>query len=182
MALPFRKPYVPQKKKAEHLLNSEIRHPEVRITGDDIESRIVTNSEARRLAREMEMDLVEISSTATPPVCRICDYNKFLYDLKKKKKEQERKQVKVETKEMRLTYTTDDHDVDFKVRHATEWLKNGDKVKCVIRFHGRTIMFREKGEMLLLKISQMLQEVGRVEALPKLDGKLMIMIIAPKKK
>lgn len=182
MALPIRRPYVPQKKKAEHLLNGEIKHPQVRITGEEIESRVVSNFEAKQLAREMGMDLVEISSVANPPVCRICDYNKFIYDLKKKKKDQEKKQAKTETKEMRLTYTTDDHDVEFKVRHAIEWLKNGDKVKCVIRFHGRTIMFREKGEMLLLKISQMLDEYGRVETLPKLDGKLMIMIIAPRKK
>jgi len=182
----IRKPYVPQKKQNEHLLNREIKHPQVRITGEDIESVVVSNEEAQRMAKEAGMDLVEISAIATPPVCRICDYNKFVYDLKKKKRELEKKQVKFETKEMRLTYVTDDNDVAFKVRHATEWLKQGDKVKCVIRFHGRTIMFKDKGELLLLKIATMLEDVGKVESLPKMDAagkqKLMIMIVAPKKK
>lgn len=173
-----RRPYQPKKRKAEHLLNREIRHPEVRITGDAIgESRVVSIQEAQLLADENGLDLVEVTSTATPPVCRICDYSKFMYDLRKRRKNN----AKNEVKELRFSYTTDEHDIDFKVRHAINWLKNGDKVRCVIRFKGRAIVFRDQGEILLLKISQMLEEVGKVETFPKLEGKVMNMIIAPKK-
>lgn len=180
--LPVRRPYQPRKKQAEHLLNGEIRHPQVRITGEAIgESRVVPIQEAQRLANEQGLDLVEISATAQPPVCRVCDYSKFMYDLNKKRKEQAKSQAKSEVKEMRLTYTTDEHDVAFKVRHATNWLQDGDKVRCVIRFHGRTVQFKDQGEILLLKISQMLEQFGKIETFPKLEGKFMSMTIVPKK-
>lgn len=177
----IRRPYQPKKKQAEHLLNGEIRHPQVRITGDDIgETRVVAIQEAQRLANDLGLDLVEISATAKPPVCRICDYSKFMYDLNKRRKASKH-QAKSDTKEMRLTYTTDEHDVAFKVRHATNWLQNGDKVRCVIRFHGRTIQFKDQGEILLLRVSQMLEEFGKIESFPKLEGKFMSMTIVPKK-
>ena len=172
MAKPFfRKPYIPQKKKAEHPLN-----------GDGIESRVVSSREAQSIADEMGLDLVEIASNVIPPVCKICDYSKFLYALKKKKKDQEKNQSKSETKELRFTPTTDDHDISFKVKNAIGWLEEGDRVKCVVTFHGRSIQFKEKGEMLLLKVSQLLTEHGRVENLPTLEGKKMMMMVVPKKK
>lgn len=177
----IKRPYQPKKKQVEHLLNGEIRHPQVRITGEGIgESRVASIQEAQRLANELGLDLVEISATAQPPVCRICDYSKFMYDLKKKRKES-KVNARSDVKEMRLTYTTDEHDVSFKVRHAINWLQKGDKVRCVIRFHGRTVQFKDQGEILLLKISQMLEEFGKIESFPKLEGKLMSMTIAPKK-
>jgi len=177
---PTRKPYQPRKKQAEHLLNGAIRHPQVRITGDDIESKVVSIQEAQRIANDAGVDLIEISATANPPVCRIGDYGKFMYELNKRRKAN-KSQAKTDTKEMRLTYTTDDHDVEFKVRHAINWLKNGDKVRCVIRFHGRTIVYRDQGEVLLLRVSQMLEDYGKIEAFPKLEGKFMSMTIVPKK-
>lgn len=177
-----RRPYQPRKKQAEHAINGFIRHAEVRITGDVVgESRVVSLQEAQRLADEQGLDLVETSSTAAPPVCRICDYSKFMYDLRKRRREQEKNNAKNEVKEMRLTYVTDEHDVAFKIRHAISWLQGGDKVRCVIRFRGRTIQFRDQGEVLLLRVSQMLEQFGKVEAFPKLEGKVMTMIVAPKK-
>ncbi len=182
MKTPIRRPYQPKKKQAEHAINGFIRHAEVRITGDVVgESRVVSIGEAQRIADEHQLDLVEVSPNATPPVCRICDYSKFLYDLKQKRREQKKNAIKSEVKEMRLTYVTDEHDIDFKVRHAINWLKNGDKVRCVIRFKGRTIVYRDQGEVLLLRVSQMLEDFGKIEAFPKLDGKVMSMTIAPKK-
>lgn len=179
---PIRRPYQPRKKQAEHAINGFIRHAEVRITGDVVgESRVVSIGEAQRIADEHQLDLVEVSPNATPPVCRVCNYSKFLYDLKQKRREQKKNTVKSETKEMRLTYVTDEHDIDFKVRNAIGWLKGGDKVRCVIRFKGRTIVYKDQGEILLLRVSQMLEEFGKIEAFPKLDGKNMTMTIAPKK-
>ncbi len=180
--LPIRRPYQPKRKQAEHRLNGEIRYPRVRITGEVVgEARVVSIQEAQQLADDNEMDLVEVSSTADPPVCRICDYSKFMYELRKRRKEQNKSNTKTETKEMKLTYVTDQHDIEFKVRHATNWLKNGNKVRCFIRFHGRSIQYRDQGEILLLKVSQMLEDFGKVEFFPKLEGKIMSMIIAPKK-
>lgn len=175
-----RKPYQPSKKQIEHLLNGAIRHPHVRITGDGIESRVVPIQEAQRMASDAGVDLIEITATANPPVCRIGDYGKFMYELNKRRKAN-KSQARSEVKEMRLTYTTDDHDVAFKVRHAINWLKNGDKVRCVMRFQGRTIMYRDQGEVLLLRVSQMLEDFGKIETFPKLEGKLMSMTIVPKK-
>jgi len=130
----------------------------------------------------MDLDLVEISPNADPPVCRIIDYQKFLYQQKKKQKELNAKQIQVVVKEIRFGPNTDDHDFDFKLKHAEKFLNEGSKVKAYVFFKGRSILFKEKGEILLLKFAQELEEVGKVEQLPKLEGKRMTMFISPKKK
>ena len=130
----------------------------------------------------MELDLVEISPTANPPVCRIIDYKKFLYEQKKKQKEIKAKTAKVVVKEIRLGPNTDDHDFNFKLKHAIKFLEDGAKVKVDVFFRGRSIIYKDKGEIILLKFAQALEEIGKVERLPKLEGKRMIMIITPKKK
>jgi translation initiation factor IF-3 len=132
------------------------------------------------MAQQLELDLVEISPQADPPVCKIIDYNKFLYDKKRKEKEMKAKSKSAELKEIRFTPGTDDHDFDFKARHAESFLKEGNKVKAYVQFKGRAIMFKERGELVLLKFAERLAEVGQVEGLPKLEGKRMLMVIAPK--
>lgn len=128
----------------------------------------------------MDLDLVEISPKADPPVCKVTDYQKFLYQQKKKQKEMKAKAVKVVVKEIRFGPNTDDHDYQFKLRHAEKFLNEGAKVKAFVFFKGRSILFKEKGEILLLRFAQDLEEIGKVEQLPKLEGKRMIMFIAPK--
>jgi translation initiation factor IF-3 len=142
----------------------------------------MTIGAALRLAEERELDLVEIAATAVPPVCKITDYQKFLYNQKKKQKEIKSKQAKVVLKEIRFGPNTDEHDFQFKLKHAISFLKEGSKIKAFVFFKGRTIVFKERGEILLLKFAQELEEIGIVEQLPKLEGKRMIMMIAPKKK
>jgi translation initiation factor IF-3 len=132
------------------------------------------------MAQQLELDLVEISPQADPPVCKIIDYNKFLYDKKRKEKEMKAKSKSAELKEIRFTPGTDDHDFDFKARHAENFLKEGNKVKAYVQFKGRAIMFKERGELVLLKFAERLAEFGQVEGLPKLEGKRMLMVIAPK--
>ncbi len=139
-------------------------------------------SQALALAREMELDLVEISPKADPPVCRITEYKKFLYDQKKKQKEIKAKQTKVTVKEIRFGPNTDDHDFQFKLKHARKFLEEGSKLKAYVFFRGRTIVFKERGEILLLKFAQELEDVGVVEQLPKLEGKRMTIMFNPKKK
>ncbi len=134
------------------------------------------------MAEEQELDLVEISPKADPPVCRIIDYRKFLYDQKKRQKELKANQSKVTIKEIRFGPNTDDHDFEFKLKHARKFLEEGSKVKAYVFFRGRTIVFKERGEILLLKFAQELEDVGLVEQLPKLEGKRMTMMINPKKK
>jgi translation initiation factor IF-3 len=134
------------------------------------------------MADELEMDLVEISPKADPPVCRIIDYQKFLYQQKKKQKEQKQKSVQVSVKEVRFGPNTDEHDYNFKLKHAEKFLQDGDKVKAFVFFKGRSILFKEKGEILLLRLAQDLEEVGKVEQLPRLEGKRMTMFLSPKKK
>ena len=155
--------------------------PVVRVVGENVEQDIYNIKDALELAEKQELDLVEISPTATPPVCRIIDYKKFLYDQKKKQKEIKAKTSKVVVKEIRLGPNTDDHDFDFKLNHAKRFLEDGAKVKVDVFFKGRTIVYKDKGEIILLKFAQELEEVGKVERMPKLEGKRMIMIIAPKK-
>lgn len=138
--------------------------------------------QAQRMAEEQELDLVEISPKADPPVCRIIDYRKFLYDQKKRQKELKANQSKVTIKEIRFGPNTDDHDFEFKLKHARKFLEEGSKVKAYVFFRGRTIVFKERGEILLLKFAQELEDVGLVEQLPKLEGKRMTMMINPKKK
>lgn len=178
----FRRPYRPVQKVREHKINEEIRHPEVRITGDDIESQVVSISEALRLAKAAGVDLVEVSPNANPPVCKIIEYGKLLYEKKKKDKDNKKKQDQTEIKELRLTPTTDDHDLQFKMTNAIGWLEKGDKVKAVVVFKGRMIQYKDQGELLLLKLSQMLKDYGKVEQLPKLEGFKMMMMIVPLKK
>ncbi len=153
----------------------------VRLVGENIEEpRVVPISEAMKLADQMELDLVEISPNADPPVCKIIDYQKFLYQQKKKQKEIKAKTVKVIIKEIRFGPNTDEHDFNFKLNHAKKFLSEGSKIKAFVFFKGRTILFKEKGEILLLRFAQELEEYGRVEQLPRLEGKRMTMFIAPK--
>jgi translation initiation factor IF-3 len=153
----------------------------VRLVGENIEEpSVVPLSEAMKLADQMELDLVEISPNADPPVCKIIDYQKFLYQQKKKQKEIKAKTIKVIIKEIRFGPNTDEHDFNFKLNHAKKFLSEGAKIKAFVFFKGRTILFKEKGEILLLRFAQELEEYGRVEQLPRLEGKRMTMFIAPK--
>lgn len=154
----------------------------MRVVGDDVESDVYSIEDALKLAEERELDLVEISPKADPPVCKIVDYKKFLYMQKKKQKELKAKQSKVVIKEIRFGPNTDDHDFQFKLKHAQKFLEEGSKVKAYVFFKGRTIVFKERGEILLLKFATELEEVGIVEQMPKLEGKRMTMMINPKKK
>jgi translation initiation factor IF-3 len=166
----------------EHRINDKITAAEVRLVGDNIEAGVFTRAEALRIAQEQEVDLVEISSNAVPPVCRLIDYKKFLYDQKKKQKEMKAKQVNVTVKEIRFGPNTDEHDFEFKLKHAINFLKEGSKVRSYVFFKGRSIVFKERGEILLLKFIQELAEYGIPEQLPKLEGKKMFVVINPKKK
>lgn len=162
-------------------MNDAIRSPVVRVVGENIQVGIYNIKEALKLAEEQGLDLVEISPTANPPVCKVVDYKKFLYEKKKKQKEIKAKSAKVVVKEIRLGPNIDDHDFNFKLKHAIKFLQEGAKVKVDVFFKGRTIIYKEKGEYVLLKFAQELEEYGKVEQLPKLEGKRMIMVIAPKK-
>ena len=156
---------------------------QVRVVGDNIENPgIYPISEARRMAEKLELDLVEISPNADPPVCRIVDYQKYLYQQKKRQKEIKEKAAKTELKEIRFGPNTDEHDYQFKLKHARSFLENGDKVKAFVFFKGRSILFSQQGEILLLRLANDLEEVGKVEFMPKLEGKRMIIIIVPKPK
>ena len=164
-------------------INNEITAPMVRIVGDNVEPNLVVPiRQAIAMADEMELDLIEISPNPEPPVCRIADYQKFLYQQKRKAKEIKAKQVKIVVKEIRFGPQTDDHDYNFKLKHAENFIKEGAKVKASVFFRGRSIVFKEQGEILLLRFATDLEEIAKVEAMPKLDGKKMNMILAPKGK
>lgn len=167
--------------KQQYRVNEQIRVREVRIVGDDVESMVLPTNKALQMAEQKGVDLVEISPNAQPPVCRLIDYSKFLYQQKKKQKEIKAKQVKVEIKEIRFGPQTDDHDYNFKLKHAQGFLNDGDKVKAYVFFKGRSILFKEQGEVLLLRFAADLEEYGKVESMPVLEGKRMTMFIAPKK-
>ena len=167
--------------KNQYRVNEQIRVNEVRIVGDDIESMVLPTSKALRLAEERGVDLVEISPTAVPPVCRLIEYSKFLYQLKKRQKEQKAKQVKIDVKEIRFGPQTDDHDYNFKLKHAIGFLQDGDKVKAYVFFKGRSILFKEQGEILILRFAKDLEEYGKLEMMPLLEGKRMTIMVAPKK-
>jgi len=154
----------------------------VRVVGENIEVGIYPISEALSMANEQDLDLVEISPNAAPPVCKIIDYKKFLYEQKKKKKEIKAKSAKVVVKDIRLGPNIDDHDFNFKLKHAKKFLEDGAKVKVDVFFRGRSIIYKDKGEIVLLRFATELEEVGKVERMPKLEGKRMIMIITPKTK
>ncbi len=164
-----------------HKINKEIKAPVVRVVGENVEQGIYNIKEALDIAEGQGLDLVEISPTANPPVCKVIDYKKFLYEQKKKQKEIKAKTAKVVVKEIRLGPNTDDHDFNFKLNHAKKFLEEGAKVKVDVFFKGRSIIYKDKGEIILLKFAQELEEHGKVEQMPKLEGKRMIMIIAPKK-
>lgn len=165
-----------------HRINNRINARVVRVVGDDIETQVMSIQDALKLADKMELDLVEISPTAEPPVCKIIDYQKFLYQQKKKQKEQKAKAAKIVVKEIRFGPNTDDHDYNFKLKHAMKFLEEGAKVRAYVFFKGRSILFKEQGEVLLLRFANDLEEYGKVEQLPKLEGKRMIVSFAPKKK
>ena len=169
------------KVKNQYRVNDQIRSKEVRIVGDEIESAVVPIQKALQMAEKEGLDLVEISPNAVPPVCRLIDYSKFLYQQKKRQKELKAKQVKIEVKEIRFGPQTDEHDYNFKLKHAKEFLSEGDKVNAYVFFRGRSILFKEQGEVLLLRFANDLEEYGKVEQMPVLEGKRMILFIAPKK-
>lgn len=168
------------KMKNQYRVNEQIRVREVRIAGEG-GSTVMPTRQALDMAREQGVDLVEISPNAQPPVCRIIDYSKFLYQQKKRAKEMKQKQVKVDIKEIRFGPQTDEHDYQFKLKHAQEFLNEGNKVRAYVFFRGRSILFKEQGEVLLLRFANDLEEYAKVEQLPKLDGKKMFLYLAPKK-
>lgn len=171
-----------QEPRNPHRINQEIRASHVRLVGDNVEQAIVTIDEALRMAREQELDLVEIADKVDPPVCRVMDYSKFLYEQKKKQKELKAKSSKTVLKEIRFGPNTDEHDFEFKLKHAKKFLEDGAKVKAYVHFKGRTIIHKERGELLLLKFAQELEEHGKLEAMPQLEGKRMNIFINPKGK
>ncbi|MCH2196152.1 MAG: translation initiation factor IF-3 [Kordia sp.] len=163
-------------------MNRKINAPEVRLVGDNVEVGVYPTRKALAIAAEQELDLVEISPKANPPVCKIMDYKKFLYEQKKREKSLKAKASKVTVKEIRFGPQTDEHDYEFKKKHAVKFLKDGAKLKAYVFFKGRSIIYKDQGQILLLKLAQELEEYGKVEQMPKLEGKRMIMFIAPKKK
>ena len=169
------------KKQQQYRVNEQIRVREVRIVGEGIEPRVVPTREALKMAEQMEVDLVEISPTAQPPVCRLIDYSKFLYQIKKKAKEMKAKQVKIEIKEIRFGPQTAEADYAFKLKHAREFIGQGNKVKAYVFFKGRSIVFKEQGEVLLLRLANDLEDIAKVESMPALEGKKMNIMLAPKK-
>jgi translation initiation factor IF-3 len=171
-----------KKKELENRINELIRVPEVRLVGENITPGVYSTREALSIANNLELDLVEISPNAVPPVCKIVDYNKFLYEKKKRDKEVKSNAKKVEVKELRFTANTDEHDIEFKAKHAEKFLEEGNKIKTVLMFRGRNIIFKERGELLLLQFAKRLEEFGVVEQLPLLEGKRMMMTMGPKKK
>lgn len=181
-----KKPYIPRpkfvKKENEHRINRYITDPKVRLVGENIEPGIYEFEKALAIAEELEVDLVEITPNSDPPVCKILDYKKFLYDRKKKEKEIKANTVKVQIKEIRFTSNTDDHDVEFKSKHAEKFLQEGNKVKCFVMFRGRDIVFQDRGKTLLLKFADMLDHVSTIESEPKTEGRRMFMTLTPKAK
>src|SRR5258705_3284774 len=170
------------RKEAEHRINHFIRVPQIRLVGDNVEPGIYSTSDALKMAQEQGLDLVEISPTVDPPVCKIIDYNKFLYDKKKKEKEMKAKSKVSEVKEIRFTPNTDEHDLNFKAKHAENFLKDGNKVKAYVQFKGRAIQFKDRGELLLLKFAERLAEFGSLENMPKMEGRRMFAFFTPKGK
>lgn len=167
--------------KEQHRINDRIKVPEVRLVGENITEGIYPIREALRIADEQELDLVEIAPMAKPPVCKIIDYQKFVYQQKKKLKEQKAKTVKVTVKEIRFGPQTDDHDYNFKLKHAKNFLSEGSKVKAFVFFRGRSILFKEQGEVLLLRFANELEDYAKVEHMPLMEGKRMSIMLTPKK-
>lgn len=170
------------KLKDQYRINDRIRVPEVRLVGENVTNGVYPIEKALQIAESHEMDLVEISPNADPPVCRITDYQKFLYQQKKRQKEQKAKSVRVVVKEIRFGPQTDDHDYNFKLRHAKEFLDEGAKVKAYVFFKGRSILFKEQGEVLLLRFANDLEEYAKLDQMPVLEGKRMTIMLSPKKR
>lgn len=170
-----------KKDKDSRAINEEIRAPQVRLVGDNVTEGIYPVRQAQRIADEQGLDLIEIAPQAQPPVCRIMDYQKFLFQQRKRAKEQKAKSTKVVVKEIRFGPQTDDHDYDFKLKHAIEFLKEGCKVKSYVFFKGRSILFKDQGEVLLLRFARDLEEYGKLEQMPVLEGKRMTVMFSPKK-
>lgn len=177
-----RRKFESRKSEPEHKINEKIRAREVRLVGDNVEMGVFPLQKALRIAEDQGLDLVEISAKAEPPVCKVIDYKKFLYEKKKKQKEIKQNTHKTVIKEVRFTPNTDDHDFNFKLNHAEKFLKDGAKVKAYVQFKGRGILFKERGELLLLKLAESLKDFGALEQMPKLEGRRMIAFIAPKSK
>ncbi len=169
-----------KKKEAEHNINQHIKAPEVRLVGDNVEQGVFSLRDALAIAEEQELDLVEISPNAVPPVCKVIDYNKFIYEQKKKMKEIKANAKQTVIKEIRFGPNTNEHDFDFKLKHAVKFLEAGEKVRAYVHFKGRAIVYKDQGEILLLRFAQALEEYGKVELLPKLEGKRMFLTMAPK--
>jgi len=171
------------KRKETHRINYSIRVPQVRLVGDNVENGVVDTKYALKIAKEMELDLVEISNNNNNSICKIVDYKKFLYDKQKRDKDQKRKQKQKQftVKEIRMTPNIDEHDFNFKLKHAKNFLSNGDKVLATVFFKGRQIIYKEQGEITLLRFAEELSELGVAESLPKMEGKRMTMMIKPKK-
>ncbi|MFI1743466.1 MULTISPECIES: translation initiation factor IF-3 [Thalassobellus] len=165
----------------KHKINSKISSPKVRLVGDNVEIGVYDTRDALKIADEQGLDLVEISPNADPPVCKVMDYKKFLYEQKKRDKAIKSKATKVIVKEIRFGPQTDDHDYEFKRKHAEKFLKEGAKLKAFVFFKGRSIIFKEQGQILLLRLAQDLEELGKVEQMPRLEGKRMTMFITPRK-
>ncbi len=172
---------MPRKQEELHKINERIKAPVVRVVGENIEPGIYNFKEALAIAENLGLDLVEISPTANPPVCRVVEYKKFLYELKKKQKEMKAKSTKVVVKEVRLSPQIDEHDFDFKLKHAQKFLQEGAKVKVEVFFKGRSIVYKEQGEKVMYQFAEKLLEYAKVERMPTLEGKRMIMILTPKK-
>ncbi|MCS6974973.1 MAG: translation initiation factor IF-3 [Cyclobacteriaceae bacterium] len=172
----------PPRKEEPYRVNERITAPRVRLVGDNVKVDIYPLQEALKIAQQQGLDLVEISPNADPPVCKVIDYSKFKYEQKKKQKEIKAKAVKVVVKEIRFGPNTEEHDFNFKLKHAINFLQEGAKVKATVFFPGRTIVYKERGEILLLKFAQALEEYGKVEQMPKLEGKRMSLIIQSKGK
>ena len=177
-----RRPLPNARKEEPYAINEYIRARENRLVGDNVENGVYPIQEALKIADELGLDLIEISPTAQPPVCRVLDYQKFLYQQKKRQKEQKAKATKVVVKEIRFGPQTDDHDYNFKLKHAIGFLQEGAKVKAYVFFKGRSILFKEQGEVLLLRFANDLEEYGKVDQMPVLEGKRMIIMLSPKKK
>jgi translation initiation factor IF-3 len=169
----------PRKREPEHKINDRIKAPQVRVVGDNVKSDVYPLAEAIRMAEELGLELVEVVPTADPPVCRIIEYQKFLYEKKKKEKELKARQIKQVVKEIRFGPNTDEHDFNFKLKHAMNFLDEGNKVKAYVQFRGRAIAYKEKGEIILLKFAQALEEHGKVELMPKMEGNRMFLFMAP---
>ncbi|WP_166666161.1 translation initiation factor IF-3 [Myroides indicus] len=183
MAIRQKRGYKPrEEKKDAHRINNAIRVPEVRLVGDNVEIGVYKLADAMRIAEAQELDLVEISPNAEPPVCKVIDYKKFLYEQKKREKILKAKSTQITVKEIRFGPQTDEHDYEFKKKNAIKFLNEGSKLKAFVFFKGRSIIYKDQGQILLLRLAQDLEEYGKVESMPVLEGKRMTMFIAPKKK